>query len=159
MFSNGTAFLLMTAAFGVAVYNTNQAQDEHFKGLHRAMGLAIYLVCFFQLIAGMLRPQLPKQAGSPEKAESTDEEDPQENKVSAPRLPQKSLPRKIFEVGHRIVGLTVLGLAWYNCYTGIEEMVEYYGESYDKSAVLWGVVGGISGAIMLLYVYKMFMRK
>jgi hypothetical protein len=159
MFSNGTAFLLMTAAFGVAVYNTNQDDDDHFDGPHKAIGLAVYLVCFFQVLAGIFRPHLPKQAAPSDKSDSTDEEDPKENKDSAPQLPQKSLPRRIFEIGHRIVGLTLLGLAWYNCYTGIEEMVESYGEYYNKTAVLWGFVGGIPGAIMLLYVLQVFIRK
>jgi DOMON domain/Eukaryotic cytochrome b561 len=163
MFSNGTAFLLMTAAFGVAVYNTNADNDEHFDGQHKVIGLSVYVISFVQVLAGIFRPHLPKPAEQ-EKNDSTDEEDIKNQTDTsatpdAQETPKKSTARIAFEVGHRVVGLTLLGLAWYNCYTGIEEMVEGFGESYNQTAALWGVVGGLSGVIMLLYVYQLFTKK
>jgi Eukaryotic cytochrome b561 len=65
MFINGTAFLLMTAAFGIAVYVTERLGNDHFKvsdTKHTAAGLAVYVLSFVQVIAGVLRPHLPDTA-------------------------------------------------------------------------------------------------
>jgi Eukaryotic cytochrome b561 len=166
MFINGTAFLLMTAAFGIAVYVTEQLGDDHFKvsdTKHKAAGLAVYVLSFVQVIAGVLRPHLPDTAHSSSEKEKVvapndGDEIPDGGPVSAAssnEVPaEKSLARKIFEIGHRLVGFTILGLAWYNCYTGIEIMEEDYGEAYDKTAVLWGLVGALGGSILILYGYQ-----
>jgi hypothetical protein len=182
---NGVGFLLMTAAFGIAVYVTEQLGDEHFRvsdTKHRAIGLAVYVLSFVQAVAGIFRPHLPDspvhashtsatadkatvEAGEEESPNASEEDNDDTMKKShreeagaqaAASVPERSLARRVFEVGHRLVGFTVIGLAWYNCSTGIEIMEEDYGPSYDKESVLWGIVGGLGGLIMVLYAYQLW---
>jgi hypothetical protein len=179
--TNGLAFLLMTAAFGIAVYVTQQLGDPHFEvgdNNHKAVGLAIYVISFAQVMAGIFRPHLPSPGSAPEDAidktaapgtdgEESNELEPQvrkqkqfgEETAEAEALPNKSFGRRVFEWGHRVVGFALLGLAWYNCSVGIEIMEEDYGPSYDKTSALWGVVGGLGGLILVLYAYQWFATK
>lgn len=166
MFINGTAFLLMTAGFGIAVYVTQDLGDEHFTApdtKHKSVGLAVYVLSFVQALAGVLRPHLPDTINPPSEKEkavpSTDDDEIPAgvpvNAASGEEVPvEKTLARKVFEIGHRLTGFTILGLAWYNCYSGIGIMEEDYGEAYDKTAVLWGLVGSLGGVILILYVYQ-----
>ena len=165
MFFNGSAFVLMTAAFGAAVYNVQQDEDTHFEPGHEAIGLGIYLVSFVQVLAGIFRPHLPKPASTGKNADTPTEEDGFQDgedtdpKGAAAPLPPKSVARRVFEVGHRTAGFTLLGLAWYNCYTGIVYMAKDYGDSYDKTGAFWGVVGGIGCTILVLYAYQQIFRR
>lgn len=75
-------------------------------------------------------------------------------------LPDKSVQRVIFEIGHRLLGYALLGMAWYNCYTGFTGLGLYYGSEYDQSDALWGVIGGICGLTLVLFVYQsLFVKK
>lgn len=207
--ANTAAFLLQTAAFGVAVYMTSQDNDGHFQGTHKIVGLAVYLASFAQVLSGFLRPQLrsgqgprvklcevsddevddndadrgdqlatqegtlnnsaarlkkvefghraarPEGRGCNECYAGVGVEDDDLQELPAPReIPEKSVSRLAFEFGHRFGGFAIVGLAWYNCSTGIDEMVAHYGPSYDMLSVLWGVVGSLCGLIVLLYVYQ-----
>jgi Eukaryotic cytochrome b561 len=208
MGANTAAFLLQTAAFGVAVYMTSQDNEGHFQGTHKSVGLAVYLVSFVQVLSGFFRPPLSRPGPPVKFREASDEDNndhgeqsfPQEGpsnnsaqlavgeggrrgaepeslgsskgyagvgaedddtqELPAPRKnPKKRASRLAFEVGHRVVGFGLVGLAWYNCSTGIDAMVAHYGEFYDNTTVLWGVVGTLSGLIALLYAYQMFCWK
>jgi Eukaryotic cytochrome b561 len=208
MGANTAAFLLQTAAFGVAVYMTSQDNEGHFQGTHKSVGLAVYLASFVQVLSGFFRPPLSRPGPPVKFREASDEDNndhgeqsfPQEGpsnnsaqlavgeggrrgaepesvdsskgyagvgaddddlqELPAPReSPKKSVSRLAFEVGHRVVGFGLVGLAWYNCSTGIDAMVAHYGEFYDNTTVLWGVVGALSGLIALLYAYQMFCWK
>jgi Eukaryotic cytochrome b561 len=204
MVANTAAFLLQTAAFGVAVYMTSQDNEGHFQGTHKSVGLTVYLASFVQVLSGFFRPPLSRP-GPPVKLDGASDDDDNDNhygdqsvsqegplsnsavahrgvgseslgsdkcyagvgvddddlqELPAPReRPKKSVSRLAFEVGHRVVGLALVGLAWYNCSTGIDAMVAHYGEFYDNTTVLWGVVGALSGLIALLYAYQMFCWK
>lgn len=59
----------------------------------------------------------------------------------------KSKPRLAWEISHRFIGIALLGLAWYNCTSGIQLQVEKYDENDDQMAAFWGVTAGISGLI------------
>jgi DOMON domain len=207
--ANVAAFLLQTAAFGMAVYMTSQDNDGHFQGTHKSVGLAVYLVSFVQVLSGFFRPQLRSRPGPPVKfCEVSDDEvddnyadrgdhlatdegppnssatrreevqvgqrvagpegrgsdecyagvgveDDDLQELPGPReISEKSVSRLAFEFGHRFGGFALVGLAWYNCSTGIDEMVAHYGPSYDMLFVLWGVVWSLCGLIVLLYVYQ-----
>jgi hypothetical protein len=152
---NGTAFLLMTAGFGIAVHNVNEAGTEHFSEVrHRTIGLVIYVLSFVQVLGGIFRPHLP-HAQPPKEVEPDVEADDADKTgpPPAPEAPKKSIQRVVFEVAHRTFGFGLLGLSWYNLYLGIAAIVAFYGSYYDKSAAMWGVIGGISGLILLLFVY------
>ena len=62
----------------------------------------------------------------------------------------KSKARLAWEVSHHFISIVLIGLAWYNCNSGIKLQVENYGESDDLTAVFWGVTGAISGVIFCL---------
>jgi DOMON domain len=151
--ANGLAFLLMTAAFGIAVYNV---KANHFstKSRHKTIGLVIYIFSFLQVLGGIFRPHLPhaqppKQVEPDVEADNEDDEKP----AAVEETPKKSTKRVVFEVLHRTFGFGLLGLSWYQLYLGIGLMVNLYGSSYDLSNAMWGVIGGISGLILVLFVY------
>jgi hypothetical protein len=155
-FFNGSAFLLMTAGFGIAIYNVQDAGNEHFSTevRHRTIGLVIYIFSFLQVVGGIFRPHLPhaqapKEVEPDVEADDTDKPSP----PPEPEAPKKSTKRVIFEVCHRTFGFGLLGLSWYNLYLGIMSLVGFYGSSYDLSDAMWGVIGGISGLIFVLFVY------
>lgn len=72
--------------------------------------------------------------------------------------PQKSRLRQFWEYVHRFLGMTLLGLSWYNCQSGIIFLAEKY-DQYDEQKLLnifWGITGGIAGMIFLVgYVIRM----
>jgi hypothetical protein len=151
---NGTAFLLMTAGFGIAVHNVNEAGTEHFsESRHRTIGLIIYVFSFVQVLGGIFRPHLPHAHPPKEVEPDVEADDAKTSPPQAPEAPKKSIQRVAFEVGHRTFGFGLLGLSWYNLYLGIVAIVALYGSYYDKSAAMWGVIGGISGLILVLFVY------
>eukprot|EP00544_Gedaniella_sp_CCMP2646_P009027 CAMPEP_0202496284 /NCGR_PEP_ID=MMETSP1361-20130828/19342_1 /ASSEMBLY_ACC=CAM_ASM_000849 /TAXON_ID=210615 /ORGANISM="Staurosira complex sp., Strain CCMP2646" /LENGTH=510 /DNA_ID=CAMNT_0049127563 /DNA_START=24 /DNA_END=1556 /DNA_ORIENTATION=- len=65
-------------------------------------------------------------------------------------VPTKSGIRLAWEISHRFTGIALIGLAWYNCTSGIQLQVENYGEQDDQMAAFWGVTAGISGFIFFL---------
>lgn len=65
-------------------------------------------------------------------------------------MPAKSKVRFAWEISHRFIGITLLGLAWYNCTSGIQLQSEKYDERDDLTAIFWGVTAGISGLIFFL---------
>jgi hypothetical protein len=66
------------------------------------------------------------------------------------KLPPKSPQRLAWDYGHRLLGMTLLGLAWYGCHSGIEWQVQNWEDQKDLTGVFWGVTAGISGMIFLL---------
>jgi Eukaryotic cytochrome b561 len=180
MFCNGTAFLLMTAAFGLAVYAVEQSGATHFSSTrHQTIGLAIYVLSFVQVVSGIFRPHLPPQLPSnstkimeegeqaghhqhdleasspPIKPNPLEQQQQDTNTTNHPT--KKSFARILFELGHRIFGFGLLGLSWYNLYTGILLLTAYYGATYNKIAILWAVIGCVSGLILILYLYQAVM--
>ena len=67
----------------------------------------------------------------------------------------KSPARRAFEILHRLVGATLVGLAWYNGSTGLQALGQIFvGSSWNQAAwtgVYWGVVGGVSGSVLMIY--------
>ena len=53
---------------------------------------------------------------------------------------------------HRLLGIALLGLAWYACTSGISLQAQHYPQD-DKQRLLnifWGVAGGISGMVFFI---------
>ena len=73
------------------------------------------------------------------------------SKKESSSLPgEKSTARLGWEYSHRLLGMVLLGLAWYNCHTGMELMIDNWDDTKDMTGVFWGVTGGITGMIFLL---------
>jgi hypothetical protein len=154
---NFVAAILTIAAFSLAVRALNLGSGdgvdfEHFsQKTHHKVGLALFIITLFQALNGMFRPHLPKV----EEKEQRDEEDTGDAPAPQVVVPEKSAPRKGWEIGHRLIGAALVGLAWWQCQDGYGLFVLRFGGDDDTTtAAFWGVVGGISGIVLLLLVYQ-----
>jgi hypothetical protein len=145
--------------FFIAIVATQKEDKKHFKGAHHKAGLAILILVVVQAIAGYFRPGLSK-AGPPTptkedeeqwNATTTSSSDPLSPPPEQAATPAKDSLRLAWEISHRLLGITLLGLAWHNCHTGIEEQVKKWDDSKDWTGVFWGITAGISGLIFVLY--------
>jgi hypothetical protein len=181
---NMFAIACMIVSFAIAVhaYNANTAAGEdpkHFDDLkHRTIGLVIFLIVFLQAASGFMRPNVPKKPATPvetpkdveatianmneledfETTNSSNSTSEDEEVSSNPKESVKSTARRIWEYKHRIMGLGLLGLSWYNCDSGLKLYAERYGEDYDLLGAFWGVTGGLSGLICILYALQIARR-
>jgi hypothetical protein len=151
-----------------------------FDGTHQKAGLAIFLLVIAQAFFGYFRPGLPSVPSTPSPTERVDPVDASNAsdsncngicngiEVSSPsgmtfavsddasssedilKTPPKSLQRRAWEYGHRFLGILLLGLAWYNCHSGLELMVDNWDDQKDLTGLFWGVTAGISGMVFLL---------
>jgi hypothetical protein len=143
----------------------------------------IFLLAFVQAIIGMLRPHGPKTPTTPvevpenvegapgmtaemamaspdelKKTQHSNEDSDDEVAKSGSKESSKSIARRIWEFKHRAMGLTLLGLSWYNCDAGLELFAERYGQEQDLSGAFWGVTGGLAGLIFILYTAQIARR-
>jgi len=172
LYMNIGTTLLTLAGFIVAVAAKKQQGVENFETTHAKFGLAIFTMVLAQGIAGFLRPGLPKPKSSSTsigdeesdpnhmKKDSLDdnntERDPSSPmhatiETSSPARPEnsKTKVRVAWEWGHRLLGLGLLAMAWYNCHTGIVYASTLWDESFDNAAAFWGVVGGLTSFIVV----------
>jgi hypothetical protein len=168
---NMTAMLLTVIGFFIAIAATHMEEGTaDFDGTHHKAGLAIFLLVIVQAFFGYFRPGLPKAPSTPSPTERVDPEDvsnasdsdgngievfskPGKNASSSEDIikpPSKSLQRWAWEYGHRFLGMLLLGLAWYNCHSGMELMVDNWDDQKDLTGLFWGVTAGISGMVFLL---------
>ena len=96
---NGVGFVLLCAGFGV-VYQSIRASDgpgaRHFDGgFHTRLGLAVFVLAWLQPAGGLLRPAAPPAGEKPGQA------------------------RRLWELGHRLAGRVLIGLALLAAATGI----------------------------------------
>mmetsp|Transcript_17031 Transcript_17031/g.27662 ORF Transcript_17031/g.27662 Transcript_17031/m.27662 type:complete len:499 (+) Transcript_17031:131-1627(+) len=151
-----------------------EADETHFqKDTHHKAGLTIFLLVLVQVAAGHFRPSnapatkllkdknndndsLPSVEQDNKDLDETMEIDNGEG-TEVPRLPshEDDKPTKIrqyWEYFHRFLGITLLGLAWYNCTTGIVLQSEKYEQDDEKTltSIFWGVTGTIASMIFFL---------
>jgi hypothetical protein len=155
----------------IAVIATQKEGDAHFSSKHPKTGLSILVLVIVQALAAYFKPGMPASPPPP-----TKQQDEETVKAEAPgvdidiglthhnsssgfsestekdtkKAPTKSMQRIAWEYSHRLLGMALLGLAWYNCHTGIHEQVESWPESKDWTGVFWGITAGLSGTIIVL---------
>ncbi len=81
-----------------------------------------------------------------------------QNSLSSPGNQNKSMLRRAWEYLHRLLGMTLLGLAWYSCHSGIVLLTsKYYELDQDQLlTVFWTIAGGLAALIFVLaYVIRM----
>ena len=142
-----TAVLVLTAiSFFIAVAAQQRGTPDgespnHFQGLtHTSVGLVIFIFCLLQVLGGIYRAPAPgkKEDGTPE----------------------DKLPIRIFwELGHKLVGAGLLGMAWWQVQDGLGLYAERHAET-DFTLAFWAVVIVLSVVILALYIYdKVFRTK
>jgi hypothetical protein len=162
---NMFAILCMIVSLGIAVYATNLStvdgeNSNHFSDLkHGKLGLVIILLAFMQAAIGMMRPSRPKKPETPveifKDVEGAGEMVPVSDSA---KTSGKSIARRIWEYKHRIMGIGLLVLSWYNCDSGLGLFAERYGENNALSGVFWSVTGGLAGLICVLYAVQIARR-
>jgi hypothetical protein len=176
LYCNMLAVLLTIAGFALGVVAAEKTgEEEHFKqNFHTKAGLAIFCAALVQAFLGYMRPHAPKAAAAPSKdassgglgetyignhdLNSSDDMMVDTNTEKQQEAPQKTPARLAWEIGHRLLGLALLGLAWYNCISGIDIYVEDYGTNEDSTALwnglFWLVAGGIAAFVLLVGIYQ-----
>lgn len=134
---NSLVVLFTIIGFGLAVKATNIEGLDHFSGVtHRRVGLIIFLFAVVQAGNGAVRPHAPHNSD-----DGTVEE--------------KTQVRFVWEIGHRVLGLVTLFMAWSNCNTGLEQyFLKFDSGSDDENtlrAVFWAFAAGLSGVIVIGY--------
>lgn len=88
-------------------------------------------------------PPPPPQSASPSNPK---------NHSCRPNHQSKSMLRRLWEPFHRFVGMTLLGLAWYNCQSGIVILSSMYDDvdQQQSLAAFWTVAGTLSAVIFFL---------
>jgi cytochrome bd-type quinol oxidase subunit 2 len=150
---NTIAALLTAAAFGIAVYiiRSEDGRSTWTEYPHFIVGLVVFILTMLQALVGMFRPHhaAPTKEEPEHQAEEENEETVTEEKVHA-----KSTPRVLWEAKHRLVGVSCLGMAWYQIYSGWELFEEEVGGE-DMGKAWLGVGGGLVGVVVLLKVFTM----
>lgn len=127
--------LFTIAAFGLAVAAINSetpagSSGNHFSSSpfpHRFIGLVVFAIVAFQVASGQSRPHTPAKGE------------------------EKSVTRKSWEILHRVLGVALLALGWYQIQSGIQIYQRIFADSASRnlSALFWGIVGSISGVIVV----------
>jgi hypothetical protein len=142
--TNMMVFIFTTFAFCFAVRAISLTPGtRHFRDVkHRTTGLFIMLMVFAQTMSGLLRPHLPHQ-------KSVDVE--YASRANQDATPKKSVTRIRWEIGHRLMGFTLLVFCWWQVQSGLKLYASYYQEK-DLSGVFWGITGALTGLIFIAYV-------
>jgi hypothetical protein len=177
------SFTFFGFVFGVLAAN-QQGDETHFqKDTHHKAGLTIFILVIVQALLGHFRPSNApakgKDDGDREPVNSIEDQkslndtmefdDPDgERSDGSPPPPPPSSPtiqssskvtkiRQYWEYFHRFLGMTLLGLAWYNCTTGIVLQSEKYGEDEEMlTNIFWGITGSIAALIFFVgYVLRL----
>jgi hypothetical protein len=163
---NGLVVLLTVGAFAVAVIALNDETpkdlsanhfDANFSDGHRLIGLVILVLALIQAINGALRPHLPdkdtRDRETPIKDPAnmdTAYDESEELELSRPKADEKSFIRRLWEVGHRLFGIALLSLCWYQVQLGIKVYNNIFNEGdYDSTiTIFWSVAGTLGGIIV-----------
>lgn len=137
------SFTILAFGFAVAAIKSETAADgnpRHFSfspSPHRFIGLVLFLFVLFQTLNGQYRPHNPAKG-----------ED-------------KAWTRRVWEILHRVLGISLLAIAWYQIESGIRIYQKLFADSAatNLSAIFWGIVGTISGLIVVGYIVTKITEK
>jgi hypothetical protein len=160
---NTLSFACTLAGFGIAVYSVAASGVKQFSGnLHKFLGIIVFSLVCLQVVSGLFRPNLPNEEADKQRraaAAAAAAAAAMEEPITQPGLdninsyeerpPRKSIARMFFEVQHRILGLGLLVLCWYQCTLGIEQYNILYDLSFPATSIFWIVAGVITALIVL----------
>eukprot|EP00804_Cyclotella_cryptica_P017373 CCRYP_020238-RC/>CCRYP_020238-RC protein AED:0.13 eAED:0.13 QI:0/0.75/0.6/0.8/0.75/0.6/5/529/454 len=122
---NSCAYALTIAAFAVAAAYYSKEGSPHFDGEHQKMGLAMLIMASVQVLGGIFRPHVPEEG-------------------------EKKPPvRSAWELGHRVLGTTVLACGFWEMREGIYLYSQKYSVDIDdqnKLAVAYWIWIGLMTA-------------
>ena len=159
---NTLAAFLTIVSFAIAVYIFSKEPGKvHFsEDPHHIMGLVIFILTLLQAMNGICRPHLPHTKKTSAKGSDHDFDDVDDDEsVEKPRahdFSEKSTTRIIWEFGHRILGMALLAMSWWQIQDGIALFMERFPEDHDLTPVFWGVAIGISVVIAILFIVQIF---
>jgi Eukaryotic cytochrome b561 len=153
---NVLVLLLTIIGFAIAYVAKRQGKEEEeeeeeeekIEGVHGRLGIAIMVLVVLQSIAGYFRPGLPKPV-SEDKMDTRDHTEKSDATKSEEFIAQKSLGRMAWEVLHRVSGMALLGMGWYNCHTGIIKASTMLEDYKDWTGAFWIVVSTLGGLIVI----------
>ncbi|KAL7541591.1 hypothetical protein ACHAWF_006979 [Thalassiosira exigua] len=125
---NSMAFALFVAVFAIAVSFTSKEGGTHFINSHQKMGLAMFIMASAQVAGGIFRPHLP----APDSVE------------------EKTSVRKAWEVGHRVMGVTLLACGFWQMSSGVDLYSIKYSVDEDKLMIAYWVWIGIMTAVIVV---------
>jgi len=135
---NCIAYALFILIFIIGVVYTSMEGGSHFVNGHQKMGLAMLIMAFGQILAGVFRPPNPVPGEA------------------------KAAIRVAWEVGHRVLGVALLSCGFWQMDSGIGLYATKYSlsESDEKhlSIVYWIWIGVMSAVIIFGGVYFKYLK-
>jgi len=119
---------------------------------HGRVGISILVLVVLQSIAGCFRPALPKapmENKEKDKRDVLNETERTDNPNYNKSMDKKPSVRIVWEVLHRLSGMALLAMAWYNCHTGIVRSTSMLEDYNNWTGVFWSVVGVFGGLIAI----------
>lgn len=174
---NALAAILTIISFSIAVYTmSKEGYEEHFSiNSHHTVGLIIFILTLLQALNGVFRPHLPpdrEEASTTANAKSNDDttveeaaqqqqrdHDNLQTEESTNIVANKSTLRIIWEFGHRILGVGLLAMSWWQVQSGLGLFVVRFQDANNLSSVFFEVAGGICAVIFILFIVQMFVVK
>lgn len=157
---NVLAYLLLTAAFVIAVLARKAVNGKHFFKTHDKLGLAIFIFVSLQAISSFFRPRPPKNEADETLDESPRQDaavdgfnDEKGNKIPGP----KSLARASWEIVHRITALAILGMVIYQLYSGLEAY-KYIWNEIDAWYTVYYIWFALIVFFVLFALFKIYKR-
>jgi len=126
---NMVVLLLTIISFALvvkALNDTSNGEPRHFQsrdgsmGKHHTIGLVVFILVILQSVGGIIRPHVPEKGEEP------------------------STARVMWLWGHKISGVTLLGMAWYQCHSGLVLYAQRFVQDQDYTNVFWGIAGTIA---------------
>jgi len=159
MYCNSLNFFFTITAFALAVHVLEKAGRKHFSFAHASMGLAIFILVIFQVLAAYNRPHLPP---APEPKREDDEmEGGTANEEPVPS-PGKSKIRISWEILHRLFGAALMACSFWQIDAGLI----LYDTKYPESDALvlgrkifWSWIGIWGAVVMSGLVWKKINKK
>jgi hypothetical protein len=164
---NALAAILTIVSFSIAVYIFNKkGEDEHFtEETHHTVGLVIFILTLLQALNGLFRPHLPHTVkhvvdkGDDNVAEDEIQERALEKEPTPVVVAKKSSARIVWEIGHRIMAISLLAMTWWQVQTGLELFLDHFEDATNLSPVFFGVAGGICAASLILFMVQTIVMK
>ncbi len=145
---------LTIVTFALAIVAKNRSKGTHFKRAHEIVGLMLFIVVFIQILFAFFRPNKEPKYDEADSDEDYDEEKDKEGEKGEKR----STLRKIWEVGHKMMGFAIVLIGSYSIKSGLNLFDFFWGVNGETNVwvTLYWVWLAIVYCLMLLAIYRLF---